>query len=242
MRDPRETGGGSHAILISKRAFALKFAQKPSHSPLPAQAVRVARAPAAARVPRAESRLPQVLDAAAAQFAAKGYQATSVRDIVSAVGMLPGSLYCHFTNKDELLAAVYAEGVRRIDRAVEVAVEGHVDAWQRLEAACVAHLESLLDDSAYAKVVVSVGPGGAPALAPTLRRLRGAYEQRFVGLIDALPLPARTSRPMLRLMLLGALNWSPTWYRADHSAGRSPRQVARAFVRLLRQPLQELPS
>ena len=55
-----------------------------------------------------------MLDAAATQFAAKGYQAASIRDIVGAVGMLPGSLYCHFANKGELLAAVYAEGVRRV--------------------------------------------------------------------------------------------------------------------------------
>ena len=57
------------------------------------------------------TRLPQILDAAAALFAAKAYQAASIRDIVKVAGMLPGSLYYHFTSKDELLVAVYAKVV-----------------------------------------------------------------------------------------------------------------------------------
>lgn len=192
-------------------------------------------APATARPQRADSRLTPLLDAAAAQFALKGYQAASIRDIVRAVGMLPGSLYYHFGNKDELLAAVYAEGVRRIGDAVEAAVARHVDPWDRLEAACVAHLESLLDRSAYAKVVIAVQPDGAPALERTLVALRDGYERQFVALIDALPLPPRSPRGLLRMLLLGALNWTPTWYRAQ---GSSPQRIARGFIQLLRSPLE----
>lgn len=192
----------------------------------------VPHGPKAARV---NSRLAQVLDAAATQFAARGFQATSIRDIVGTVGMLPGSLYCHFANKEELLAAVHAEGVRRIFEAVRVAADRRSDPWSRLEAACEAHLEALLDDSAYAKVVTSVDPRSVPELTQVLTAQRDAYEQMFAGFIDALPLPPRTPRAALRLMLLGALNWAPTWYRAD--GGQSPRSLARAFVRLLKGPL-----
>ena len=48
------------------------------------------RAPTVAPVPRADNRLPLILDAAAKLFAGKGYGATSMRDIAGAVGMLPG--------------------------------------------------------------------------------------------------------------------------------------------------------
>lgn len=179
---------------------------------------------------RGDSRLPQILDAAAALFAERGFQAASVRDIVRAVGMLPGSLYCHFANKEELLVAVYAEGVRRIGAAVDNALGGVEGAWERLEAAATAHLESLLDESAYAKVVVSVRPADVPAAAAQLVALRDAYESRFRALIAALPLPPRAQRGTLRLLLLGALNWTPVWYR---EGGASPRRIAREFVRLL---------
>jgi AcrR family transcriptional regulator len=194
-----------------------------------------AAVPQGSKAVRVNSRLAQVLDAAATQFAAKGFQATSIRDIAGAVGMLPGSLYCHFANKEELLAAVHAEGVRRICDAVRLAAEARSDPWSRLEAACEAHLAALLDDSAYAKVVTSVDPRSVPELTHILIAQRDAYERMFAGFIDALPLPPRTQRAALRLMLLGALNWAPTWYQPD--GGQSPRSLARVFVRLLKAPL-----
>ena len=68
---------------------------------------------------RAHSRLPQLLDEAARAFARRGFAATSVREIVGPIGMLPGSLYCHFETKEALLVAVYKEGVERISAAVD---------------------------------------------------------------------------------------------------------------------------
>lgn len=187
------------------------------------------------RPPRADNRLPQVLDAAAAQFAARGFEAASIRDIVRAVGMLPGSLYYHFATKDELLAAVYAEGVRRVEAAVLAALEGcGSDPWERLEAACAAHLETLLGQGDYARVVISVAPRDVPSRAGEIAAQRSRYEGHFRALVDALPLPGGWSPGALRLMLLGALNWVPTWHRADGAA--SPREIAREFVRLLREP------
>jgi AcrR family transcriptional regulator len=193
------------------------------------------RAPTVAPVPRADNRLPLILDAAAKLFAGKGYGATSMRDIAGAVGMLPGSLYYHFASKEELLVAVYAEGVRRIKAALAPALAQPGDPWQRLENVCAAHLVGLLEDSDYGQVVIRVRPDDAPDVASQLVTLRDEYEQAFARAIFDLPLPPRTDRRALRLMLLGALNWSQTWYRSGRD---SPQVLARRFVRLLRDPLE----
>lgn len=186
-------------------------------------------------VPRSDNRLPLVLDAAARLFREKGYGSTSMRDIAGVAGMLPGSLYYHFASKEELLVAVYAEGVRRIKHAVSAALARDGEPWTRLELACGAHLEALLEDSDYAQVVTRVRPDDAPEVALQLIALRDDYERTFAQAIETLPLPARTDRRVLKLMLLGALNWSQTWYR---SGGDTPQTLARRFVRLLRDPLQ----
>jgi AcrR family transcriptional regulator len=193
--------------------------------------------PRTARAPRADNRLPLILDEAARLFAAQGFHGTSVRDIVRAIDMLPGSLYYHFDTKEDLLAAVYAEGVRRISDAVRAATAERHDPWERLEAASIAHLEALLDSAGdYAQVVVRVRPGDAPTVADEMVRLRDEYERIFVELVATLPLGRGIDRRSVRLMLLGALNWSQTWFRRG---GEAPRTIARRFVTLLREQLDE---
>jgi len=192
-----------------------------SARPVSARPVRPARAP------RADNRLPLILDEAARLFSARGFHGASVRDIVAAVDMLPGSLYYHFATKEALLAAVYAEGVRRISEAVAAAIAGKRDPWERLEAAAVAHLEALLEAGDYAQVVIRVRPADAPSVEAELVRLRDDYERVFVELVQDLPLARGTDRRSVRLMLLGALNWSQTWY---HPGRDDPRAIARRFV------------
>jgi len=192
----------------------------------------------AAPARRASSRLPLLLDEAARAFAQRGFAAASVREIVEPVGMLPGSLYCHFATKEALLAAVYKEGVERIGAAVDAAIEPLADPWQRLEAACVAHLASLLDQTDYSQVVIRVRPSDAPAAEAQLVALRDSYEKRFARLVAALPLARPTDRTLLRLMLVGALNWSQTWYR--QRGGLAPERIARRFVGLLKTNLAAL--
>jgi AcrR family transcriptional regulator len=190
-------------------------------------------APQRLRTAHADSRLPQILDAAARLFCVQGFQGTTVRDIAQAVGILPGSLYCHFATKEDLLAAVYTRGVNRICHAVQAAVERRSDPWDRLEAACVAHLEAILRDDDYARVVVRVRPADVNAASAHLVRERDRYEALWTELAGQLPLPRRSDRRALRLMLLGALNWTQNWYRPDGSS--SPRSIARQFTALLRQ-------
>ena len=188
---------------------------------------------ATARIAHADSRLPLVLNEAARLFRARGYEGATVREIARAAGMLPGSLYCHFANKDDLLRAVYQRGVEQVSQAVHDAVRNREDPWERLEAACVAHLEAILRDDDYAQVVIRVRPTDAGSVQAELVELRNRYESLFTGLIQALPLARGVDRHALRLMLMGALNWAQTWYRPD---GRfNPRAIARKFVALLRQ-------
>lgn len=185
------------------------------------------------RNPHADSRLPKVLDEAARLFRTRGFEGTSVREIAKAVGMLPGSLYCHFETKEALLVAVYVKGVQQIIEAVQSAVADVEDPWERLEAACAAHLEAILHDDDYAQVVVRVRPADVPVAHESLIELRNSYEELFTSLIKDLPLARGTDRRVLRLMLMGAMNWSQTWYRPG---GRfNPRAIARKFIALLRQ-------
>lgn len=164
-------------------------------------------------------------------FASGGFEATSMRDIAGEAGMLAGSMYYHFPSKNDLIAAVYAEGVAEIGASVDAALAKARGPWVRLEAACVAHLVALLADSAHSAVMTADLGRLDARLRRRLITMRDGYERRFVELVAALPLPVRTDRSLWRLQLLGALNWTPTWYRPGD---KSPATIGRAIVAALR--------
>lgn len=189
--------------------------------------------PRPARAMRSDNRSSELLDAAAALFARRGYAATSMRDIALAVKMLPGSLYYHFASKEELLVAVYEAGVEELAGAVRSAVAMDGTPWERLGAACRAHLETVLRHSDYAQVLIRVYPEDVPDAAERLRALRAGYEDIFRELVAALPLPAGSDRRTLRLMLMGALNWARVWF--DPAGRQTPRSLAARFVSFLKE-------
>lgn len=180
-----------------------------------------------------ENRREALLDAAAAMFAAKGYDGTSIRDIAGAVGMLPGSLYYHFKSKEDLLLAVYRKGVARFEEAIAEALgQTPAEPWQAIEAACAAHLSTLLDGGDYARIVSPEFMRSFPhEVLSTLNAERDRYERHFEKLIAALPLGPETDRWLFKVSLFGSLNWSQTWYRKGHYA---PGDIAAAFIAMLR--------
>ena len=191
--------------------------------------------PTTLRATRPDNRRAQLLDAAAHLFSDRGFHATSMRDIAKTVGMLSGSIYYHFESKEEMLLAVYEEGERRVAEAVDTAVAGATTPWERIEAACAAHLRALIANRDYTQAMIRTRPHEAGAFAVRIRDLRQDYEMRFRRLIEDLPLPPEIDHHYLRLLLFGALNWSQVWY---HSGGDSPEVVARRFVDILRRSLE----
>ncbi len=169
------------------------------------------------------------MTAAAALFAEQGYRATTMRDIARELGVTPGAIYAHFSSKQDLLLAVYRLGVTMIGERVDMAVKAAGTPWERLEAAFRAHIESLVDASPFASVIVRILPGDAPEIGDRLIALRDDYEDRFKRLFDDLDTQRDQSLP--RLLALGALNWVPAWYAPG---GESPAAIAAALCALLR--------
>lgn len=175
---------------------------------------------------RADNRRQALVDAAAAAFREFGYQAASMREVAGRVGMLAGSMYYHFASKDELLLAVYTEGVRRLSEQVSGEIDGLEDPVERLQAALEAHLDGLLDGSDYVQVVIRVLPKDAPGVEDQLVALRHQYEGIFRTLIDELDMTTE-KKHYLRLFLIGACNWTQVWYRKGID---SPRTIARQLM------------
>jgi AcrR family transcriptional regulator len=185
---------------------------------------------------RAAASRSRIVAAALDLFSTRGYEGTSIRDIASAVGMTTASLYYHFSSKDELFVGVHGLSIDAVTAAVERAVEAITEPWDRLEAAADAHCATLFDtDKTHAILAVRISDGLA-AVNDALVAQRDAYERLIQRLVDDLQLPPDLDRKLLRLHILGMMNFLATWYRRDGPL--SAAEIGRQMVRHLRLGLE----
>ena len=178
-----------------------------------------------------EVRREKILLAAAHAFASKGYAQASLKEICSAAGIQPASLYYHFPSKEQLFATVHHLGMQQTIEGLQRTATLYSDPWQRLEETCASALRFQLDRSALATVVrVETGTQLPAALQKKIDADRAAYEQQFRQQIDALPLHPEADRSLLRLSLLGALNWTSVWYQKGRL---TPEQIGRELIRIV---------
>jgi TetR/AcrR family transcriptional regulator, cholesterol catabolism regulator len=182
--------------------------------------------PAPATPPEPANRRAELIRVAARLFREKGFDGTSVRDIAHAVGMRSGSSYYHFANKHELLMAVMEEGLRLgLARTQEALADTTLAAPERFQRLVRTHYGILHD----------TGSDFIPVMLYDWRALPAQYKRRIIELKDrydaiwqdtldelhTLGL-LRAEARLARLMILGAINFSATWYR---SKPRSAKRV-----------------
>lgn len=188
--------------------------------------------------PRGRFKRKQILDAAAKVLARRGYAGAQMSEIAEEAGTQSGSLYYHFESREELIEEVLREGVTsafaRTRRVVD-ALPVRVSPRERLEAAVRAHLRFQLIESDYARAAVrSIGQYPDDMWARVNAQFR-AYGKFFDGLIVAAiqagQIESEVDRSALRMLILGAANWAPEWYRSDGPS--SVEEIADLLVRLV---------
>lgn len=178
----------------------------------------------------------RLLAVAVREFARRGFARTSIRAIARAAGLRSASVYHHFASKDDLFVAAHSAGMREVTRLIEAAPARAHDPWTRLEIACTVHILHLISgNDLTAWTGASLFLFESPDMQRQLRAERDRFEDVYRRLIAELPLPAWVDRSLLRLQLLGALNWTRTWYRPGK---RSAAEIAAHLVRVLRESLQ----
>lgn len=53
-------------------------------------------------------------------FAKKGYEATSIEEITATVGVAKGTLYYHFSSKEEIFDFLIAEGIKLLQNSIDI--------------------------------------------------------------------------------------------------------------------------
>ena len=161
----------------------------------------------------------RALAVAANLFAAKGYNATTTREISEALQITNGTFYHHFESKEQLLYSICLAALEELTRTVNAELREATDPLNALQRLVRAHL-----------AVVSASREAHVTMLTELRALGGERRERIVSARDdyereveevivaaisaGILNPAVPAR-RLTLYLLSMMNWTIFWLRPD---------------------------
>ena len=160
----------------------------------------------------------EILSAAAGIISAKGYEATSMQDIASAVNLQKASLYHHFSSKQDILLALLDNALSILTNRLKDVQESNLTISEKLRQAMVAYIDIIAAQQNLASVLLLE----YRSLPPNLRKQhvirRDTFEHIWRDLIlEGIEVgeficddPSLAGRA-----ILGVLNWTVTWYRSD---------------------------
>jgi AcrR family transcriptional regulator len=157
-----------------------------------------------------------ILDAAMQLFGKRGYTGTTMRDIATAVSMLPGSLYAHIDGKETLLVELVEYGIEQFLAVEKIIAEQPESPLLRMRAAIKAHIAVLAENPERALVVFHQWRFLSEANLPRAVEKRSRYQQIFTKIVtDGIKCGEFSDKLDSRLAvftILGALNWTAEWY------------------------------
>lgn len=177
----------------------------------------------------------QIERTATALFRSRGFAATSMRELATALGLEAGSLYSHIKSKGELLHGICFGLAETLFAGFDAAT---ADATQpvaaQLRRAIEAHVRVLTGDVAAASVFLHEWRHLSEPARTEFVALRERYETGFRTLIqrglDLGELHAPDAA-FATLTLLASLNWLPTWYKPEGKLG--PDEIAHRLAEQL---------
>ncbi|MFI6943687.1 TetR/AcrR family transcriptional regulator [Streptomyces sp. NPDC050418] len=175
----------------------------------------------------------ELLREARRAFAAVGYGAVGLMEIVRAAGVTKGALYHHFDSKEALFRAVLAQVQEEVGGQVARAAGAEKDPWDQLTAGCAAFLAAGTDPEVQ-RIMMIDGPavlGWAEWRAldeqSSARHLAEVLEE----LVAAGVVAEQPVAPLVRL-LSGAMNEAALWLATSEDPADLPA-TQRALERLL---------
>lgn len=190
-----------------------------------------------ARPKKSEITRAAILDAAAYVLRTKGYALARLGDIAKRARTQPSSIYYYFESREAIVAEVLRIANERTNAAVLealAAVPAEASARDKITAVMTGHLTLVLSGDPYTSAHIRIFAQLPPKLRKHFIKVMDENSDVWRGLFEA----ARREnviRPdfnlsVLRLQVLGMLNWSIEWYMPG---GMTPQEIARQAATLL---------
>ncbi len=180
------------------------------------------------------TRRDEVLAAAEKLFADRGYHATSVRDIATALEIKAGSLYAHIETKDDVLWELVNDAAGRFFAAAEPIIRSELVPIEKLRCLIAAHVAVVTGSVTSASVYTTEWRHLSEPRRTEFAARRDRYERMVRGLVrDCIREGtfADMDEKFATLLILSSINWIYQWFRAD--GPMTPEEIARKLTEML---------
>lgn len=188
----------------------------------------------AARAVRPRRRAEEIIDAAAAVFAERGYHGASTQDVADRLGMRQASLYYYFPSKEAALEQVCLRSVGDFLERAQAIANGPADAADKLVAIIHSHLAPVAERGDYVRCFLRERRFLPRDSARRIGRVARRYESILQGVIEGGIAAGELRRDLdprlATLALLGMCNAAMEWYGREPNA--SVNHIADVFAGL----------
>ena len=157
----------------------------------------------------------QVLEIAVALFNEQGYDATSVADLATRLGLTKSALYHHFDSKEQLLALALDEALSRLEGVFDEPDAREGSPAERLGAVLRGAVRVLVDRLPYVTLLLRVR--GNSAIERAALERRRAFDHRVTALVieaqQAGIVRDDIDGPVATRLIFGMVNSIVEWYR-----------------------------
>ena len=170
----------------------------------------------------------RILAAGVELFAANGYDATSVAQVIARAGVAKGGFYHHFASKEDLLYEVYGDLITRQLAAMDEILARGLPAGETLRALIADLVESTAASAREAMVFFREQHRLGDERTAEYRAARRRYHDSVKRLVrDAQQrgeFAAVASPEIVTFTIFGVINELPVWYRP--TGRQRPAQIA----------------
>ena len=97
----------------------------------------------------------KIFEASMKLFAEKGYDATSIEEITAAVGVAKGTLYYHFSSKEEIFKFLVDEGVKLLKNSISIKTDKMTNSLDKLRAIVLIQIKILFKYESFMTIILS---------------------------------------------------------------------------------------
>ena len=180
----------------------------------------------------------RILDAAADVLSTKGYAGTRLGDVAALAEVRAPAIYYYFDSRDALVEEVMWAGIAEMRQQVLRALEeapADTSPMDRIMIAAETHLRHALQISHYTTASIR----NARQVPQAIRRRQVAEEKKYGQVWHELIMDALASGELregmdpyhARMLVLGALNWTPEWVDLDNDSVDSLAECAKSLIR-----------